>query len=78
MAKASSIPRTSLPLPKAWLPAPDLLSTTVVLEAIADGELHLATVESRGGLHEALICAERADVARVVGVVQDIEAGNAG
>src|ERR1017187_8727448 len=31
MAKTTSIPCTSLPLPQTWLPAPDLLSTTVVL-----------------------------------------------
>jgi hypothetical protein len=32
MAKASPIPRSSLPLPKARLTAANLLSTTVVLE----------------------------------------------
>jgi hypothetical protein len=34
MAKASPIPRSSLPLPKARLTAANLLSTTVVLEGL--------------------------------------------
>jgi tetratricopeptide (TPR) repeat protein len=55
MAKASPIPRSSLPLPKARLTAANLLSTTVVLEHLARSEKldgrSIVLFEAIGDLH---------------------------
>src|ERR1700722_13687701 len=47
------------------------------LEAVADGELQLAAGGGGGGLHESR-GAEIADVAEIVGVVEDVESGDLG